>query len=106
MESLASGSYHLRKLVKPLRSTTSQFAFPDHYDTPAQGYEGSLVPFVAGPVALKFRAPAIRVCPGQLEIVATIMGVPEAPMDKEGCSFCWKNQIGAAWQVSTVQAKP
>jgi hypothetical protein len=91
MESSVSGSYHLRQLVKPLRCTTSQFAFPDHYDTPAQDHEGSLVPIVAGAVALKFCSPAVWVSSWNLVEAAAVMGVPKAPVDEKGYPLRWEN---------------
>lgn len=60
---------------------------------------------IAFDIGLEFRLPELPARCGSRCIAATLMVVPEAPMNEDHCPIFGKHEIGAAGKASVVKAE-
>ena len=79
-------------------------ALPDYDDVPTEGAEGGGGASVAGAVGVDFRAPEVGVCFGEAVVLAVVVAVPEAAVDKDYRAQAAEHYVGAAGQLPVVEA--
>lgn len=103
----------LRRIAdKPIRESRNRFpktspskrALPDHRDPPTSQKEGSVVPVVPGHRGDKLGRPELRVTLRYRGVLATVMTVPEAPVDEADRSMLGKNEIWPPWKALAVES--
>jgi hypothetical protein len=83
----------------------TSLAFPDYQNAPAQSLEGLFCLAVPSHISAKLGVPECQVGFRTVCEVATRMPVPKATMNQEHCSVLWKDNIGLAGQILTVQSE-
>lgn len=79
-------------------------AFPYHYHVPAEGAEGGGGAGVAGAVGVDFIAPEVGVCFGEAVVLAVVVAVPEAAVDKDYRAQAAEHYVGASGEFLVVEA--
>lgn len=77
-----------------------QLALPDDDDRPPLGFQLSPHLLVTFLISCYFRNPEIRVGLGHSVILATLMAVPEAAVDKDDGAVFGENDVGRSWKAS------
>lgn len=85
-----------------LEAAFLQFALPDDDDVPAHRFKLGIMLLVIGDVPVKFLLPEIRVGPRSRRILAERMPVPEAAVDKDGCSVFLQDDVRLAGERGNV----
>lgn len=79
-----------------------QFAFPEDDNIPPLGFQLSPHLLVTFLISCYFRHPEIRVGLGHSVILATLMAVPEAAVDKDDRAEFWEDDVRTPWQLLDV----
>lgn len=77
-------------------------ALPYNDDRPAFRFQLTPHLLVSFLISRYFRHPEIRVGLGDSVILATLVAVPEAPVDKDDGAVFGENDVGRSWKASII----
>ncbi len=98
------------RTLKKTRQKFSQFprrrlALPNHKHVPPLRTKSSLVRLVSGHVRSEFRAPKILPRLWKVGFPATLMPMPEAPVNEDDLHMARQHEIGTSRKISAMESE-
>lgn len=105
MQNSSAAFYEVVELHGEHGRTLLDFAFPQHFDSPARSAQAGNVPLVARTISLQLLLPERAVSGGESPRSAVRVKVPPASMDEYNDLVSWQYDVGPAGQLAGVEAK-